>query len=82
MRHEATILVRAAAPAHPPYRGMGTSDLDTNALINHLGKPWNHCVKVPSHLILAFRGLVDEPLGPLFSALRPTSPGRASSRKG
>jgi len=56
-----------AAIAH--YRHRGTPDLVADALIDDLEKPRDHFTKVTSNLIPAFRGVVGEPLGPLFSTI-------------
>jgi conjugal transfer pilus assembly protein TraD len=51
------------------YRATGTPDLVADALIDDLEKPRDHFTKVTSNLIPAFRGVVGEPLGPLFSTI-------------
>jgi conjugal transfer pilus assembly protein TraD len=49
------------------YRATGTTDLVADALIDDLEKPRDHFTKVTANLLPAFRGVVGEPLGPLFS---------------
>ncbi len=51
------------------YQATGTPDLVADALIDDLEKPRDHFTKVTSNLIPAFRGVVGEPLGPLFSTV-------------
>jgi len=51
------------------YRATGPPDLVADALIDDLEKPRDHFTKVTSNLIPAFRGVVGEPLGPLFSTI-------------
>jgi conjugal transfer pilus assembly protein TraD len=51
------------------YRASGPPDLVADALIDDLEKPRDHFTKVTSNLIPAFRGVVGEPLGPLFSTI-------------
>jgi conjugative coupling factor TraD (SXT/TOL subfamily) len=51
------------------YRASGRVDLVADALIDDLEKPRDHFTKVTSNLIPAFRGVVGEPLGPLFSTI-------------
>jgi conjugal transfer pilus assembly protein TraD len=51
------------------YRASGHPDLVADALIDDLEKPRDHFTKVTSNLIPAFRGVVGEPLGPLFSTI-------------
>ena len=51
------------------YRARGTPDLVADALIDDWEKPRDHFTKVTSNLIPAFRGVVGEPFGPLFSTV-------------
>ena len=51
------------------YQATGPPDLVADALIDDLEKPRDHFTKVTSNLIPAFRGVIGEPLGPLFSTI-------------
>ena len=56
------------------YQGALPSDLIADALIGQLDKPQDYLTKVTSNLIPAFRGVVHDPLGPLFSPMEGNTP--------
>lgn len=51
------------------YHKRGGGDLIADSLLDDLQKPRDHFTKVTANLIPTFRGVVSEPLGPLFSAV-------------
>src|SRR6266540_1052122 len=60
---------RGLPPLIRHYQASGMPDLVADALIDDLEKPRDHFTKVTSNLIPAFRGVVGEPPGPLFSTI-------------
>jgi conjugal transfer pilus assembly protein TraD len=55
--------------ARDAYKKTGGTDPIADALLDDVEKPRDHFVKVTANLIPAFRGVVGDPLGPLFSSL-------------
>ena len=54
------------------YRTYCPPELTADALIDDLEKPRDHFTKVTSNLVPAFRGVVGNPYGPLFSQVNAT----------
>lgn len=59
------------AKARNAYKKAGREDAIADALLDDLDKPRDHFMKVTANLIPAFRGVVGQRLGHLFSTLPP-----------